>query len=192
MSRIELATLLIATVWLSVLSLLVILLIRQLGLVTVRLDANTFSLEKDGPEVGSLIPAEVVEKVPRLGEGGLTYVLTLGATCTPCRELVDSLRGAELDEEMIALLGGAPEVNNKIAAMLPPTFPIVQDPLAHQAASALSIQSTPFVIEVLDSVVTGRAYIRDLDELNSLIRARSVPEVQVTASNHQEEARILG
>lgn len=192
MTGIELAAVVIVAVWLAVLSLVVILLVRQLGLVTVRLDANTFSLDKDGPEVGSLIPPEILQKVPRLGQGGLAYVLTLGATCTPCRELVSNLRGAQFDEDMIALLGGRPEVADSVAEMLPPSFSVVRDPVAHETATALSIQSTPFVIEVQDGVVTGRAYVRDRGELLSLMEARTMSDAPIIAADRKEEVETVG
>jgi hypothetical protein len=67
--------------------LVIVLLVRQVGLLTVRLSMATqaISLDDDGPDVGSSLPEDVAEVVP---EGGPAYVLLTSAGRDPCRELV--------------------------------------------------------------------------------------------------------
>ena len=63
MSALAIVALVLACVWLGVLTFVVVLLVRQVGLLTVRLSMATqaISLDDDGPEVGSILPEDVAE-----------------------------------------------------------------------------------------------------------------------------------
>jgi len=61
MSALAIAALVLVCVWLGVLTLVVVLLVRQIGLLTVRLSVadRALSVDNDGPEVGSSVPEDV-------------------------------------------------------------------------------------------------------------------------------------
>jgi hypothetical protein len=91
MSGPGLVVIVLASVWLGVLSLVVVLLVRQIGLLTLRFDQvdladPPFKPEGDGPELGDAVPPDVIAALPELATEP-TYLLLLSATCTSCREL---------------------------------------------------------------------------------------------------------
>ncbi len=100
MSALAIAALVLVCIWLGVLTLVVVLLVRQIGLLTVRLSvaSQAFSLDDDGPEVGIDLPEEVTSVLPELKEGR-AYLLLISAGCTPCRELVADLDGTVSSRE---------------------------------------------------------------------------------------------
>lgn len=66
MSGLAVAALVLTSVWLGVLTLIVVL-VRQIGLLTVRLSvAGHTHLTDDGPEPGSDVPEEVTAALPDL------------------------------------------------------------------------------------------------------------------------------
>jgi Na+/H+ antiporter NhaB len=68
MSAPAVAALVLVCAWLGALTLIVVLLVRQIGLLTVRLNvaSQALSLDDDGPEVGSSVPEEVASVLPGL------------------------------------------------------------------------------------------------------------------------------
>jgi hypothetical protein len=163
MSGLAIAALLLACVWLGVLTLVVVLLVRQVGLLSVRLSsANRLpSLNDDGPEIGSSVPEEVAAELPEL-EGERTYLLLVAATCTPCRELIADIGERYFEQTVTALVAGREEAAEELAGFLPSCgIRTVLDPKATRLARDLEIRSTPFVLEVERGTITRKAYLYD-------------------------------
>ena len=158
MSALAIAALVLVCVWLGVLTLVVVLLVRQIGLLTVRLSVadRALSVDNDGPEVGSSVPEEVA--LPDLEEER-AYLLLFSAGCTPCRELVADLGDRRFEQNIVALVPGSEEQASELAALLPPGIRAVLDPEATSLAESLKIQSTPFALEVERGTVTRKAYL---------------------------------
>ena len=158
MSSLAVAALVLVCVWLGVLTLVVVLLVRQVGLLTVRLSMATqaISLDEDGPEIGSNLPEDVTEVMP---EGESTYLLLISATCVPCRELVGELEGHRFEQGVVALVPGPEEQAGELASLLPPDVRVVLDPEATQLAESLDLESTPFALEVESGTVTRKAHL---------------------------------
>src|SRR3712207_5271059 len=162
MSALAIAALVLVCIWLGVLTLVVVLLVRQIGLLTVRLSvaSQAFSLDDDGPEVGSSLPEEVTSVLPELREER-AYLLLISAGCTPCRKLVVDLEGHRFEQKVVALVPGRPEQAGEIAALLPSGVRTVLDPQAAGVADALKLESTPFALEVERGTVTAKAYMHE-------------------------------
>ena len=160
MSGIAVAALVLVCVWLGVLSLVVVLLVRQIGLLTVRLSVagQGLSLDDDGPEVGSEEPDEVASALSSL-EGERAYVLLLSSTCAPCRELAADVGERHFDQPIVALVPGDEQMAGELASLLPSGMQAVLDPDATRLAEALRITSTPFALEVENGAVTRKAYL---------------------------------
>ena len=158
MSALAIAALVLVCLWLGVLTLVVVLLVRQIGLLTVRLSVadRALSVDNDGPEVGSSVPEEVA--LPDLEEER-AYLLLISAGCTPCRELVADLGDRRFEQNIVALVPGSEEQASELAALLPPGIRAVLDPEATSLAESLKIQSTPFALEVERGTVTRKAYL---------------------------------
>jgi hypothetical protein len=164
MSALAIAALVLVCIWLGVLTLVVVLLVRQIGLLTVRLSvaSQAFSLDNDGPEVGSSLPEEVTSVVPELMEER-AFLLLISSTCTPCRELVSDLQGEQRFEEqkIVALVPGHEDQAREMAALLPSGIRVVLDPDAARVAGAIDLESTPLALEVERGVVTRKAFLHE-------------------------------
>ena len=163
MSALAIAALVLVCIWLGVLTLVVVLLVRQIGLLTVRLSvaSQAFSLDNDGPEVGSSLPEEVTSVVPELMEER-AFLLLISSSCTPCRELVADLQGEHrFEQKVVALVPGHEEPAREMAALLPSGIRVVLDPEAARVAEALDLESTPFALEVERGMVTRKAFLHE-------------------------------
>lgn len=179
-------------VWLATLSFVVLLVVRQMALLTARLDAGnvTIALDEDGLDIGFPVPSDVVEAVPEVREGP-AYVLLLSSNCGPCRELLPQLREQDFDFPVVALVPGSRNSAGDLARSLPDTIRVVRDPAASTIATALKIRSTPFVIEAESATVTGKAYLRDTSNLVNLMEARKTSdaaEIAARAKGARESA----
>jgi hypothetical protein len=163
MSALAIAALLLVCIWLGVLTLVVVLLVRQIGLLTVRLSvaSQAFSLDNDGPEVGSSLPEEVTSVVPELMEEQ-AFLLLISSSCTPCRELVSDLQGEQrFEQKIVALVPGHEEPAREMAALLPSGIRMVLDPDAARVAEAIDLESTPFALEVERGTVARKAFLHE-------------------------------
>jgi hypothetical protein len=160
MSALAIAALLLVCIWLGVLTLVVVLLVRQIGLLTVRLSvaSQAFSLDNDGPEVGSSLPEEVTSVVPELMEEQ-AFLLLISSSCTPCRELVSDLQGEQRFEQKIVARHEEPA--REMAALLPSGIRVVLDPDAARVAEAIDLESTPFALEVERGTVARKAFLHE-------------------------------
>lgn len=158
MSALAIAALVLVCAWLGVLTFVVMLLVRQVGLLTVRISMATqaMSLDDDGPEIGSSLPEDVAEVMP---EGQRAYLLLISADCDPCRELVAELDGHRFEQKVVALVPGRQEQAAELAALLPPGVRVVLDPEATQLAESLDLESTPFALEVESGTVTRKVHV---------------------------------
>jgi hypothetical protein len=158
MSALAIAALVLVCAWLGILTFVVMLLVRQVGLLTVRISMATqaMSLDDDGPEIGSSLPEDVAEVMP---EGERAYLLLISAGCDPCRELVAELDGHRFEQKVVALVPGRQEQAAELAALLPPGVRVVLDPEATQLAESLDLESTPFALEVESGTVTRKVHV---------------------------------
>ena len=160
MSALLIAALVLACVWLGVLTLVVVLLVRQIGLLTVRLSVagEATPLDDDGPEVGSSVPEDVAAVLPDQAEEH-AYLLLVSSTCLPCWELVADLGERRFEQNIVALVPGHGEKAGELAALLPSSVRVVLDPEATRLDGALQLERTAFVLEVEHSTVTRKAYL---------------------------------
>jgi hypothetical protein len=158
MSALAIVALVLVCAWLGVLTFVVMLLVRQVGLLTVRVSTATqaMSLDDDGPEVGSSLPEDVAEVMP---QNERAYLLLISAGCDPCRELVADLDGHRFEQNVVALVPGGQEQAGELAALLPPGVKVVLDPEATQLAESMDLESTPFVLEVEGGIVNRKVHL---------------------------------
>lgn len=175
MRGIEIAIVSGGALWLAVLSFVLILVIRQIALVTARLDAagSLFSVADDGLDVGNEVPEEILSRIPQL-RSDLAYVLVISATCMPCRELATELSTIPYEApRTVALLAGREELAQGLEELLPQHIEVIRDPDATELAKdGFQLQSTPFAFQVERGTITGKAYLRSATHLVELIEAR--------------------
>lgn len=175
MRGIEIAVLSAGTLWLAMLSFVTVLVVRQIALITARLDAagSLFSVADDGLEVGNKLSQDMLSRIPEL-RGDLAYVLVISATCMPCRELASELATLKYETPpTIALLAGREELAQGLQELLPTQIGVIRDPDATDLANdGFQLQSTPFAFQVEHGTITGKAYLRSATHLLELIQAR--------------------
>jgi hypothetical protein len=162
MSALAIAALVLACLWLGVLTLVVVLLVRQVGLLTVRLSVGgeAAPLDDDGPEVGSSVPEDVAAVLPDQAEEQ-AYLLLVSSTCTPCWELATELGEHRFEQNIVALVPGHGEKAGELAALLPSGMRVLLDPEASSVAGALHLHSTPFALEIEHGAVTRKAFLHE-------------------------------
>jgi hypothetical protein len=164
----------VLAVWLGVLTLVMLLVIRQVGMLTVQLAVPRVSLDSDGLEVGSPLPEAVVAKIPQIATAR-AYLIHISATCTPCRTLVEDLSARPLssDAPLVVLLSGAAELADGLAAQLPADIRVIRDPDATEITHALQLRSTPFIIAVEERKVHEKAYLHSAQHLAELVTTQT-------------------
>lgn len=170
MSELVPVAFILMSVWLGVLTLIIVLTIRQIGVMTVQLSmiGPGFSVDKDGPEVGSSIPDVVTTALPQMNAEPTTIML-ISATCTPCRTLAEDLRKYRFDSPVVTLLTGRQELADSLAETLSANTHIVRDPQATQIAEAFNIHSTPFALKVESGKVKLKTYVRTANHFLALV-----------------------
>jgi hypothetical protein len=174
MSGLEIGVIVLATAWLAVLTLVVLLLVRQIGLLTVRLDmaaGERTSMDDDGLAVGTQVSARTVAALPELNSGE-KYLLLFAASCDPCLDVADEVGRLELDGDVVALVAGKEELADDIAARLDGVR-IVRDPEATELAGELAVSSVPFAFAISETVVAAKKYLHSARDLEELMRARA-------------------
>lgn len=161
--------LIFVSVWLGVLTLAVLVLIRQTAINSLRLSQGlpTFSLDHEGPEAGTALDADVLQQLPPLSRDAC--LLLLSASCAPCREVAADLGRWLRAPGVVVLVAGPPDVANAVASMLPEGVDTVYDPAATEVADALSIRSIPFALTLRERVVSDKTYVHDAKDVVELI-----------------------
>lgn len=167
MSESEIIVLACVTVWLAVLSLAVLLTIRQIAILTVRADnVSSMDMNDDGMQLGLEVPIEVIQELPDLQRTGV--VVLMSSTCGPCREVASTMDGLAVADPITVLLTGDEEQRRVVAALLPASVLIVEDPVAARLAELLQIRSSPFAMRISERIVVGKAYLSESRTLERL------------------------
>lgn len=193
MSGLEIGAVVGIAAWLGVLTLVLVLVIRQVTLVTARVDRASpvpiLGLPDDGPTIGAPLPDAVVQEVPQLA-AGVAHLVLLSATCNPCREMAEQMRAEHFPpgEKLIALVPGREHLADGVIAMLPQSFRAIRDPMATEVAGLLQLETVPFAMTARDGVVAAKAPI--LTSIDDLTRFRGVANSRV--NGHRSSPREEG
>jgi hypothetical protein len=168
----ELAALVTVAAWLAILSIAVLLCVRQLGVLTVgsRPVSGETQMVGDGLEIGRRVPPDVRSVVPGLDQ--LKYLLFVETGCAACRQLIAELADSDIDASFVAIIQGSRRVD-ELASLLPARTAVVRDPDAAQVFERMEVELTPTVLEIERGFVTGKGVLRGLYDLVSLLEARA-------------------
>lgn len=171
MSSIESAALAIIGVLTLVMAFVLVLVIRQIGLLTIRVSNMVphMDLSQDGLDIGQSIPEGVKSGLPMLANG-THYILVLSGTCVPCRHLANDIRQmAQVPEGGVALIAGRAPVAEELRDVLPTEITSVVGPEASELAEALDVRSTPFGFYLVDGVIAAKSPLQAGVDLLRLI-----------------------
>jgi hypothetical protein len=168
MSALGIAALALTAVWMAVVSVGLVVTIRQVGLLTLRYERTEQAREMDGLSIGSAVPADVAPLLPAGGESR-SYLLVLEADCGPCRDLVDELGEQDITEPVVALIAGDSQRAQAVASRLPDTVEAVLGDPATIALGSLDLQTTPFMFIVEGGAIAGKNGPRNAQHFRALL-----------------------
>jgi hypothetical protein len=155
-------------VWLAALSVAVVLVIRQIGLLTIRLTyaAPHGAAESHGPPLGSKIPHTASELLGL--NGAPRAVIFLSATCMPCRDFAESIAAEDIDGNITILISGRVELAEGVAALLPAECEPLLDPISSEIANDFGVDMVPFGLLLADGAVRNKTYLKSREELDAM------------------------
>lgn len=192
MSGLEIVALIGVGIWLGLLTLVVLLIIRQVGLLTIRLESppQQFDASADGLAIGMRIPEDVTRAIPDVLTGP-AYLLVISASCAPCRALAADLQLHPLDSEtarrVTILVSGRESLADEITQLFPKEMQYIRDPDATGLVRSLGIQSSPFAVVAESGKITDKAYIQRSDDIANLADANSVSDRQRVRARIEEK-----
>lgn len=177
MSGLETVVAVAVVAWLATVTIGILLCVRQLAIVTKRLDVigGPPAAGDAGLAVGMPVPT-VVEPLLAAKEDG-ALILLMSATCGPCRVVADELRQDGFETPVVVLMPGPEETASEIASLLPATVDVVRDPKASELGRALQISLTPFAVAVREGWIVGKSYVNHLEDMRRL--AEAMAEVDI-------------
>jgi len=197
MSGLGIAALTMAVVWLAVLSFALILLVRQLGIVTNWAQQVT-ERRDDGLEIGEGVSKRALEVLPEMGDK-LTYVVFLDGQCQPCREFaLEAGRSAEIAAlegkiTMSAVVTGTGAQAKELERLLPDWVHAARGSDADAVKKDFKVIQTPAVYEVEKGNVTGRAVAGyGLINFLNLVDARATSDAAEYAGETSPDLEVVG
>lgn len=171
------------TIWLLALTVAFVAVTRVAairGLATGHRRIEPFSLDDDGPEIGSAVPDIVNEFLARQRITRNRSILVLvSTTCGNCLERVSEIY-EEGQERPLFLVSGRPatgqyEEMTRVLESFGASYTTGE--MAQQVANALNIHSVPFAVAVENGHVADKAYLHKGSDLAVLSSAESqLPE----------------
>lgn len=191
MTEVEIAAVALVAAWLVVLTLMLLIVVRHVGLLTLAAGSRD-SHATEGLLVGSPLPADVVELRPEL-DTELRYLIFLSGNCASCAELAPHLDKAPEPERLMVTVAGSNErANRRVAERIPAGIETIVEPDAGKLVSSLQIHSTPQALQTENGIVTGKAAVRSIDDLRRFISAYETSDAREIAITAREAAANAG
>jgi hypothetical protein len=184
MSAHVLIALVIASAWLVVLTVAVMLCVRQVGALTVRV--QLLSVGGAGGSHGSSLGFRINDVLLRLAPelaAGRRVVLLLSANCTTCASVIDQLERRtlptelRLPEELVVLLPGSEDDTSIaiVASSLRTKAQVLLDPIATTVARGLRMANVPSALLIEDTVITGNlAFVNEVQDIDRMVGSMSL------------------
>lgn len=179
------------TIWLAILSLAVLLITRQLGLIALRLQSSG-TLAEDGVMIGTPVPRGALDEVPPLSVG-LHYLLFLAPNCGPCVDFAHELRRQQFSHgDVTAVLANGEGREDELATALPDGFPTYRGRAGAALSDGLQVKATPSVFQVEEGIVVGKGVLRGVEDLERFIDAYDVADTARIARLNKEAMSHAG
>lgn len=185
MTGIELVLVIVAAAWLAGLTMLMTVVIRHLGLLTLRVQAGHI-VEGDGLLIGDRVPAEAINVAPEL-DRALRYLVFLSDTCSACFALAPKLDTLPDPSTFVACVVGEGSASTRLREAIPDNVPALTGSGAKQLADAFRVRQTPQVLQVENGILIGRATPHDISEVARLIDAYEYSDARDVAMRMREE-----
>ena len=166
------ALVVVAVVWAMVLTVVILLSVRQIALLTIRLNImNSVGIGDiaTGGELGRNVDTPLIrEHVFTLGD--TVTVFALDSNCNSCHDLLYELpREPYNKSSVMCLLTGSGPALDSLRASVPEWLHIVDHPLATQLGHDLELSTTQVALKIIDGRLIGRARIDGPADLEDLL-----------------------
>lgn len=157
--------------WLLVLTVALLALIRHVAEANILATASRpFSVDLDGPELESEMPAALAAAIGNAATSGPVLVTFMSASCGPCLETARGLAALDaIPPEALFLVTARPGEGSEVLELLRATGrPIITDPAARELALQANIHSTPFSFYSVRGRVIKKTYLRSVGDFVGL------------------------
>lgn len=160
---------------------------RQITLISLRVGLLQSPTAKPVLIAGSPLPDAVTAAVPSLAASPVTYVLWLTSQCASCRNLATQLiEQWSIDpiDDVLVLLSGNGSAVDSLAVELQRYTDVIRSPAADEVTGALALDTSPFMVEVEQGVITGWVTPDAPEDLDRLRKARSTSDAATWAERN--------
>lgn len=185
MTGLEVAALGLVGVWLAALSAVMVVVVRHVGLLTLRIQAGHVT-EGDGLLIGDRVPADAIAVASEL-DRDLRYLVFLSESCSACFELAPQLSQVPDSDRFVACVVGDSRASQRLLMSVPGQVASVSGSDAKRLADAFRVRQTPQVLQVENGILVGRAVPRSLDDVVGLINAYDYSDAHDVAIRMREE-----
>lgn len=169
MSSIEIVAYSVVAIWLAATTLIMVLVMRQMSLMTIRLDSASPHMDPNdhGPRVGTILPEDTLVGPEFQSD---KYVLALLSTsCSPCREFAESLTPEHVEGGVIIGIAGEDVFAGDVAELLPSTANVAKGESTTQAAVDLGIELMPFALRIESRRIVAKMFLKTPEDLQQLV-----------------------
>lgn len=187
--------------WLGALTVLLIAVARYVATVRSSTEAHSnepeglenprFRVDDDGPAVPSQLTTDAKTLLRQAGgsANGASVWLLFSIGCAPCKDRMTEISGlwdSGPPIPVFAMLAGRPDkdgTSDMILAFEAAGIRPVLDPVAHDLAKAMDLQSVPFAVVIKDDSYVAKKYLREGGELLELLEPITSPSVAGATSD---------
>lgn len=145
--------------WLALLTCVIVLIFRQLALITERLEfiGPGVTMFQDGPADNTELPDSVATPLALKPEAA--WIILLSATCSTCHDIAGDFaqHGLPSKERWIALVPGEGGHQDELIRLLPDAVDVITGDTGYAVSSELQIERSPFLLAVHGNRVIGKA-----------------------------------
>lgn len=176
-------------IWLCVLTVVVLLLVRQLGLVTARIKHLGIEHGRDSLEIGEVVPSSMrtANDYLFLDE---KYVVFLSSACFPCRDLVAESGNVVSTEDILVVVEGNDAMADSMrAALLERGLTALGPSESELFTREFDVNATPIALHVDRGIVAGKAYLTKFSDVELLRPPTLIPQLDIVKANALEVTR---
>lgn len=175
----------VVALWLIVVSMAVLLCVRQIGALMIRVElAGRGAGSSIAPTIGYRVSAALAQRVPILTEGPKLVVL-LSTTCDPCLDLIAELRrgvgpvNLGPEDRVILLRTEGDPAADAVTRDLEPHARVIAGSAGEDVARQLGMTTTPTAVFIVNGEVIGTGVAHHVAELDELTRSISATYKQL-------------
>jgi hypothetical protein len=163
----EQLALFVLAIWSGVLTIVVILTVRQVALLSLRPSGQAVvNMDDLGPKAGMRVPAELDRFLAEYRD--VQAIVLISAVCGPCRELAKDFTRLTVSNRFAFLVTGSSDDVADMVSLVPPGAVVLTDPDASRLARSLGITSTPFGVGIAGDQVSRSKFLRSIEDVETL------------------------